>query len=316
MKPIDRINLLERISKELQNRWTFTNIVSYLAQYKIKQKNIEDYRSKYSYCHDVLKEVSDQILIDIASELEIDYHLQSKDIIYTDSELKFWKSGHFKLFISHISSFKETVSHLKDSLEFYGISSFVAHEDIEPTKEWMIEIEKALSSMDAMVALLISGFHESSWTDQEIGIAIGKNKLVIPIIKEVVPYGFLGKYQGFKANGKKINEVASAIFTILSKNEKTKNQIINVMTNLFLISISKEEAKHRLTLIEKLDNYPKENAEKLAERIIDNRILMDNPEILNRVNLIMNKFGIEKIVKHKAFSIKDIILSENDDLPF
>jgi len=180
----------------------------------------------------------------------------------------------------------------------------------------MTEIEKALSSMDAMVALIMPEFHQSKWTDQEIGIAIGKHKLIIPITKGVDPYGFLSKYQGFKANGKMVHEVASAIFTIICNNDKTRNQIHSVITDLFLISISKEEANKRLSIIEKTESYSKESAEKIAARIIDNRILIDNHEIITRVNMILMKFGIEKVDKGKSFTIKGLISMEPEDLPF
>ncbi len=56
----------------------------------------------------------------------------------------YWKVGYYKVFISHVSKYKESASNLKMMLEPYGISAFVAHEDIKPTKEWEVEIEKAL----------------------------------------------------------------------------------------------------------------------------------------------------------------------------
>ena len=316
MKPIERISLIDAISRELQNRMSFVDIVSYLTQYKIKTKSFHDYRSKHMYSKEMLSEVPDHILINIAKELKIDHQYQFEEVSYSEGELKFWKPGYFKLFISHLASFRETVSYLKVSLENYCISSFVAHDDIEPTKEWMTEIEKALFSMDAMIAILMPDFHKSNWTDQEIGIAIGKGKLVIPVIKGVDPYGFIGKYQGFKANGKNVKDVSAAIFKILCNNEKTNYQIQKVITELFLVSISKDEAIKRLKLIENRENFSKEFAEKLAERISDNPILLDNAEILRRTNFVLNKFGIEKVSKRKTFSIKDIINAPEEDLPF
>jgi hypothetical protein len=316
MKPIERIGLVDRISRELQSRMSFADIVSYLKQYKIKTKSFQDYRSKYIYSKELLDEVHDQVLIDIAKELKIEEQYLLVDVSYSEGELKFWKPGYFKLFVSHLSSFKETVTALKNALENYGISSFVAHEDIEPAKEWMTEIEKALFSMDAMIAILMNDFHKSNWTDQEIGIAIGKGKLVIPIIKGVDPYGFIGKYQGLKGNGKTVNEVATGIFKILCNNEKTFYQMQKVITELFLVSISKDEAIKWLKLIENMDNFSKEFAEKLAERISDNLILLNNSEILRRTNSILNRFGIERVSKSKSFSIKDIINAPLEDLPF
>ena len=48
-------------------------------------------------------------------------------------------------------------------------------------KEWETEIESALFSMDVLVALLTDGFHDSNWTDQEVGVAIGRKIPVVPV---------------------------------------------------------------------------------------------------------------------------------------
>ena len=69
-----------------------------------------------------------------------------------------WGDGAFRVFISHVAKDKEFAASLKVSLERRGIASFVAHEDIEPMREWELEIERALFSMDVLVALLTEGF--------------------------------------------------------------------------------------------------------------------------------------------------------------
>jgi len=78
-----------------------------------------------------------------------------------------------------LSAFKKTTGQLQTALRSYGVSAFVAHVDIEPTREWMSEIEAGLHSMDALVAILMPGFKESNWTDQEVGVAVGRGVLVI-----------------------------------------------------------------------------------------------------------------------------------------
>lgn len=97
------------------------------------------------------------------------------------SDCRYWATGHFRLFISHLSENKLSATKLKAALEPLGISAFVAHEDIKPTAEWQDEIERALFSMDALAAILSEGFEKSKWTDQEIGVALGRNVLVLPI---------------------------------------------------------------------------------------------------------------------------------------
>jgi hypothetical protein len=100
------------------------------------------------------------------------------------------------VFLSHKAEVKREVAQVKEQLSYFGLSCFVAHEDIHPTTEWQDEIENALSTMDAFVALMTDNFHESDWTDQEVGYAFARG---IPIVAARLgrnPYGFIGKFQG------------------------------------------------------------------------------------------------------------------------
>ncbi|WIM06798.1 MAG: toll/interleukin-1 receptor domain-containing protein [Candidatus Nitricoxidivorans perseverans] len=102
-------------------------------------------------------------------------------------------------FLSHKSEVKREVSELKDRLRLFGISCFVAHEDIHPTKAWQHEIENALASMDGFVALMTESFHESDWTDQEVGFAFARGVPMIAVRLGKDPYGFIGKFQGLSS---------------------------------------------------------------------------------------------------------------------
>ena len=116
-----------------------------------------------------------------------------------------WGEGTIRVFISHKAEDKVLANDIKNSFLTYHVASFVAHEDIEPMMEWQIEIERALFSMDLLVALLTPKFNESNWTDQEIGVAIGRKVPVVPIRLGKDPYGFIGRYQAIQeANASKI----------------------------------------------------------------------------------------------------------------
>lgn len=108
---------------------------------------------------------------------------------------RIWGSNAFRVFLSHKAAIKEEATLLKERLAPFGVSAFVAHADIRPTKQWQEEIENALASMDAFVALLTKDFHESDWTDQEVGYALGRGVPVIAIKRGRDPYGFIGKFQ-------------------------------------------------------------------------------------------------------------------------
>src|SRR5208283_1859713 len=83
---------------------------------------------------------------------------------------------------------------------------FVAHEDIHPTTEWQNEIENALFSMDAFVALMTQEFHDSLWTDQEVGVAFGRGVPIIAVKLGRDPYGFIGKFQALSCSWDKADK--------------------------------------------------------------------------------------------------------------
>jgi len=135
--------------------------------------------------------------------------------------VRLWGIGGFHLFLSHISAHKAAVADLKRELRPYGVAAFVAHEDIEPSLDWQAEIELALRSMHAMAALLTPGFHASSWTDQEVGVAFGRGVLVVPVRLPENPYGFIAKSQGLRGDLSRPATLASSIVDILLKRDRT-----------------------------------------------------------------------------------------------
>jgi hypothetical protein len=110
-------------------------------------------------------------------------------------EIRIWGDSGYRVFLSHKSEVKAETGGLKKNLELYGISAFVAHADIEPTEEWQKEIENALMTMQAFVALMTPQFHDSKWTDQEVGYALARGVPLIAAKMGLDPYGFIGKFQ-------------------------------------------------------------------------------------------------------------------------
>ena len=84
-----------------------------------------------------------------------------------------WGEG-YPVFLSHLAEVKEHVAGLKASLKSYGISAFVAHDDITPSEEWQEEIRKALLTMRGFVALLTEGFYDIGVTQlRELRLGMG-----------------------------------------------------------------------------------------------------------------------------------------------
>lgn len=134
-----------------------------------------------------------------------------------------WGPGAIRVFISHIAQHKSEAMEIKESLKEFGIASFVAHVDIEPSSEWQIEILHALDSMNMFVALLTEGFKESNWTDQEVGYAVARNVQILPVSRGIDPYGFIQKFQALKWSRSNASPVAQEVMAMALKNNELKS---------------------------------------------------------------------------------------------
>ncbi len=139
---------------------------------------------------------------------------------------RLWEEKCFRVFLSHKTEVKKETSKLKSVLRLFGISCFVAHEDICPSKEWQIEIENALHTMDTFVALLTKGFHDSLWTDQEVGFALARGVPILAVRLGTDPYGFIGKFQALSCSWEK---APIEIMKILIKKTPMLNAFIHAV---------------------------------------------------------------------------------------
>jgi hypothetical protein len=161
----------------------------------------------------------------------------------------FWKPNFLRMFLSHLSTNRRKASDLKGSLAALGISAFIAHQDIEPSREWQTEIESALATMDVLVALIEPGFRDSAWTDQEVGYALGRSVDVIPLLVGVDPHGFIGKIQGIHVKGKVPSKVADELLVALVKRPRLRDKVLNGLAR----ALATNSSLHRRQKIASLD---------------------------------------------------------------
>ena len=297
MKPLKRIELLNAIARELQLRMTFSDIDVYLAGWGVDcTRDTPNVNSKFVYSRSLLSEETEEKLFDIAGELDVD-HGMVRDARVDLSDSKYWLAGHFKLFVSHVAGVKEKASLLQKQLLSYGISAFVAHEDIEPTDEWEEEILKALFSMDALVAIITPDFKASLWTDQEVGVALGRDVLVIPIRREDDPHGFMAKYQGLQGIGKSVSQVADGVFAILATNPKTKLALSRALIDLFLFATSAADGLKCLRLLARIENVPTHELERLAENARQGGNVADHATVRSALNELLRAQGLPEVGK-------------------
>ncbi|MDE2967366.1 MAG: toll/interleukin-1 receptor domain-containing protein [Chloroflexota bacterium] len=147
---------------------------------------------------------------------------------------RLWGDGHVRVFISHTSAHRWAATRIQEHLRGYGVATFVSHIDIEPMAEWELEIRRALLSAHALVALLTPDFPQSDWTDQEVGVTIGRGIPVIPVRLGHDPYGFIAKYQaisGSLADWPSVDRVAYDIFSAMLETEGIKESMKNMYVN-------------------------------------------------------------------------------------
>ncbi len=309
MKALDRLTLIDRIGRELQSRMGYSDIDAYLAVFGIDvKKETSGVNSKWVYTKELLADASSDVILKIATELEIDHSYvvgAEKEAI----EATFWDPHHFRLFLSHLSTYKKNVAALQATLKQYGVSAFVAHVDIEPTKEWQDEIEAGLFSMDALAAILMPGFKDSNWTDQEVGVAFGRGVLVVPIIHGQNPYGFIGKYQGLKTQGKAVSQVADELFKILVKSPKTRPRILTCIVDTTLQSPDAASALEKLKHLDDISDIPDAYIERLRDGATNSPVFSSGVA-LNYLNKMLEKRGYSKVNMDDS---EEISL---DDIPF
>lgn len=198
----------------------------------------------------------------------------------------FWRPGHFRLFISHLSEYKILASTLSEALLKHHISAFVAHEHIQPTKAWENEIVSALGSAQALVALLAPGFRSSPWTDQEVGFVMGRGKLVIPVMLDgEPPYGFMARIQGLKGGGMLGEQLASLLFASLARNELTRRELATAIITRVENSGSVSEAVANVVLLGELGHIDADLEARVASARITNKAMRDIALLHNRADV-------------------------------
>jgi len=241
MTPSERINYIKGIAESLAGEeWHLIDLT--LKQFDLPWSETWN-GEKDGYVIEMLAGAANPALLELAKHLGVASELESADTP------AFWSTSDARLFLSHLAKKKVETSELRDELAEYGITAFVAHEDIEPTKEWQSEIESALATMDGLVALLSPGFKESHWCDQEVGVAIGRKLPVISVRLGLDPYGFIGKYQALQGAGKSAGQLARELFDLFLPNPHIGPKITGALVGLLSNAGSFQEAKRLTNLI-------------------------------------------------------------------
>ncbi len=130
LTPSQRVTSIKEIASRLSGEsWALIDLT--LKQFNLPISNSWDGDSS-SYVMRMVENAPDKTVIELSQHLGFDLKISRTSNIEPD----FWDDGMFRLFISHLAANKKTAANLQDALREFGISSFVAHNDIMPTTEW------------------------------------------------------------------------------------------------------------------------------------------------------------------------------------
>jgi len=139
-----------------------------------------------------------------------------------------WMPDRFRMFISHNSTHTQSVERLKEEIERYGITVFVAKPSLSERKPWEDQLRLHLNSMNLLVAYLTEDFRTNSYTDHEAGWALGRQIPVLPLMLAGCkpPHGFLTSIQAItNCFEDRPQETAREISRVLIKDDRTQIEV-------------------------------------------------------------------------------------------
>ncbi len=167
-----------------------------------------------------------------------------------------WGVGSVRVFLSHLASERSFIGEVGTELKHIGISSFVAHDSIDVSKEWQDEIERALRTADVLVGIAHPGFHESPWTQQEIGWALGRGIPVSIIGIDETPRGFPARFQARIMTGRTASgwRIATSISAWLTLFEEWREDVIDGLIHDLQTARSYFDAKQAALRLKEADH--------------------------------------------------------------
>ena len=235
-----------------------------------KQKSYrEEIRKDLERCKDIEDEFFENVFFSCENENDEECRqaVSLNERPRVDPEtLNIWKPGLVRLFISHRATHKKEARELADALEAYGISSFVAHEAIEPMATWKDEILKGLETMESMLTFITDDFHESVWANQEIGFALARDVPILSLkLENSDPEGFIASEQALRGTLKNPAGSAPQVYKLLQKKLRNKSLMQSALITVFVEPPSWYDTQGRF---DRLNDFVETLSEEEVERII------------------------------------------------
>lgn len=205
----DRFKMKTQLLEELGTfEWNSNRINVLLREFKL-----EPFTGQFDdpSLAEIVADVTDEMLTELyALVMGVDVDAVA-DIVESATDGGPWKPNYARVFLSHSAKHRKFVGEVADELALVGIHGFVAHDTMAFSKPWQSQIEQALRSMQAFVAIIHPEFNTSPWCQQEVGWARGRRVPIYAVRNGIDPAGFIGRDQWPSAAGQSPVEVAAVI---------------------------------------------------------------------------------------------------------
>jgi hypothetical protein len=269
--PGERIAAIRDISAGLaQQPWHEINLV--LEQFNFSTGYYNDWADapRDMYVQSMVKSMPDDELETLLAYVR---STSVADGVVTEPPAGVWPEGNLRLFLSHLSVHKAEVHEVGEGLKRYGIHGFVAHDSIEPTRDWQDVIEGALRTCEAAVFFLHDGFRESSFCDQEVGFILAQRVPYVALqLGTAPPHGFLGRHQGAYAVNQKPFQLRDTIVNVLASQPQLETPMTEGLVRAFCSTGSWDNTRKLWPLVSTRPNFTPDQMRRLiwaAETNVD-----------------------------------------------
>jgi len=258
LRPGERIRLIKEARASLSLRST-SEMELIFEEFGVPTYNREGEGDAYddeTYCTQQLQRSDDSVLLAVHEFLLGEDAAPSTIPSYEGDGL--WGIEPARAFLSHTYAKRHFVSSVKEALRPFGIAGFVAHDDINPSRDWRNSIKAALGTCDVFVPFLHDGFHESQWCDQEVGWALCRGVPILPIRpagfdRSTAHDGFLEESQDVcleQSEGPNVVRwTADKIFGSLFAHGETRDVAVKALAEAFVNSRSFNQTRRLWDLI-------------------------------------------------------------------
>jgi hypothetical protein len=229
LTPRERFEMLRQLGSHVQDdaRWPYQTLSILVQQFSLGELDPDQWESAQNAFVRLAGRTDDDSLLALyATVLDIPED-DARATLSVPDDHGLWHEGHVRVFLSHTARQKAFLGDVSSELAVVGVHGFVAHETMQIEKPWQRQIEIALRTCEAFVAIVHPEVLDSAWCHQEIGWASGRGVPMFFIRMGADPPGFPGETQWPSMAGGSAKEVAQEITSWLERSTDFTNRIVD-----------------------------------------------------------------------------------------